>query len=273
MKKKKKLNKSQTKKEDDRFFAKACASWVPKVIGSKRSSTLDDIYLALLLSIKNILNELRTTTNDLIEYNKDDEIVLWKKGNAMMDYKKQEKIDDDWKMFEEEIKSWTNLLKLKIRRYKDLKHETIVKEANQNKWIFATGPFSEHLLWLIETLKEDKKQCKEQLKEIQEDFRLMEAGEATKHEKTETSVEGFLQKEENQMNNILLEKQSVLDLICFAFDKEIFSPMNHLYCGGNVDYHPCGHKIESNRKSADKKRSQVCRPEELDDRKPAAKKR
>ena len=276
MKAKNKLNESQTKKgeastmerhclslsaSNDMFLNNADLSWVPAIIASKRSSTLDDIYLALLLSIKNILNELRTTTNDLIEYNNGDEIVLWKKGNAMMDFKKQDKIHHDWKIFEEEIKSWTDLLKLKIRRYEDLKYEIITNEANPNKWLSARGRFHEQLFWLTETLKVDVIQCKRQLKEIHEDFRLMETGEAMKPEKSDKSMKGFLQKEENQMNNILLEKESVYNDMIVATDNEI-----------SADYQ-CAYKIKSNRKSADKKRSQVCRPESWEDRKPSAKKR
>ena len=99
--KKSKLIESQTKKEkastmqewhwlslsasNDMFLANADLSWVNKIIVSKTSSTLDDIYLALLLSNKNILNELRTTTNNLIEYNNRDEIVLWRKANEMIE--------------------------------------------------------------------------------------------------------------------------------------------------------------------------------------------
>ena len=50
------------------------------------SNPLNDIIQVLFLSIKNISNELHRTTNELIEYNNQDEIDLCRKTNEMIEY-------------------------------------------------------------------------------------------------------------------------------------------------------------------------------------------
>ena len=174
---------------------------------------LDTIIEALFLSIQNISNELERTTDELIEYNNQyNGIDLRDKANN------QDDLDLAWKTFEDEIKLWTDLLHLKIRRYQELKHETMITNAKPAKWLALNGRYFKDTFRVLETLEADVRNCKEQLYQLRGLIRFIINGELTESNNTHTNIKKFVQKEIRLMKKILLEKKSVLNQMKIAFE-------------------------------------------------------
>lgn len=221
----------------DRYWIPSLATVVSDVIimvSCHLYPILDDLFRSMI----RIAKELHRTTYELFKFNNRDKTIKYKNPN---------KAKLVWSAFGEEMKCWTDLLKLKVRRYEELQHET-----NNKTWNNVCAHYSNKAYSLILNIIEAKSMCSVTSENIRNTLRVIEISEATEPGRTDTSQKGFLQQVEKQITKILAETDYVHHKIAVAFKKDILSDNNSSACN---------------------KRSQSCSPEFLGDSKPAAKKR